>query len=717
MNSDVLIVGAGCCGLATAIGLQRQGLEVTLLELRQHPRRSKRELEQVRAAIRSDDPRRYPDASRIWQGIWGCQQRNVIMDSHCVRHLQSLGVCPDDLAQVRYSLMRDSSGPTVRFEYSERTEPAETLSLDLEQMLLNRDWTCIAPLGVLEHALFDQATSLPGVQVLFGTAATGLSESAGRVEVRTDSGEFTARFVVITDGGGKSSLAGRLGVKRKIYKQDRMSFAVVEQTRKGKTPEGAFVEMGFNQPHWYGIFGSGRAVSGAIPIDRKQNSSDSFPALDYLRERGWHGRLVEPPIEIDILTAEAREICLSPGVVLAGDAAATGDPRSGLGFQMAMYWSRFVCHQLDRESLTVKPKAFRSEGARIAGRRRSGELGLLDLYDAGMHVPVELSALTFSSSVLNALSKLDLDLERDTGGRFAGKIRARLAEKSGEPDKQEHIAGLLRFLGVIEIAGKFRLRTDVDAKGNLLLCGRITAKRTITIRAGAQTLVFHEGRLSLRFGNRRWRLLVEDGVARQLLKKKAVGSFAVERLRVNIPNQFVNRLTAYIPSFFESLPCLPVTMCTHIEAGNSLSIGSLEFAANGAMRIAIQIHATPNLEVRLKILEGRIRLAGLGEEMSRRPITATRWVRELGALLGESVNEVVDAVTGIAAIGLREVRVQYAADGSAIVSIHFPTALEFAVAAEEANEIVTELFEFSQLSRIATGIHESIYAVSVTGRA
>ena len=90
--------------------------------------------------------------NKIRQHYWATQARNVILDSHSVSYLDSLGVATSRLPRIsHFELNGPPNGPKFGAALLDRQLAPEADALNPMRMLWQRDWTVLAPLGHIER--------------------------------------------------------------------------------------------------------------------------------------------------------------------------------------------------------------------------------------------------------------------------------------------------------------------------------------------------------------------------------------------------------------------------------------------------------------------------------------------------------------------------------------------------------------------------------------
>lgn len=198
---DVIVVGAGPVGLATALEAREAGLSVLVIEKR------------VPEALKSNSSQ---------QNSWGSRLRNVTLDYASVDFLNAKGISG-------FSSKFDEIQVLHRNEVSHfqnKLSWAEVYKLFFGRLAYG-----LSNIGQLEKKLLEKAQS-KGVEIVFGAQMSDLkninTNAKDNVEMNLKMGSevknLTAKLVIGADGAG-SQTAAQLGVKRVVlpdYKEHRM---------------------------------------------------------------------------------------------------------------------------------------------------------------------------------------------------------------------------------------------------------------------------------------------------------------------------------------------------------------------------------------------------------------------------------------------------------------------------------------------------------------
>ena len=301
LRCQVLVVGAGPAGSATAAGLARAGLDVLLVEARSHPR--------PKACAEYASPRIAEELRRI--GLPDAAWRPAALP------LEGMRVIRDEAAvQVGY---RDRSGRRNAWGV-ERT--------------------------ALDAALAAHARD-SGVRLMERTVLTDLEWRHGLpvgATLRGPGGTLAARFDwVIGADGARSRVASRLGVARPAFPR-RIGLVAHYENVPGLDDHG---EMHVG-PGWYvglaPLVGDRLNVGMALPLGRDGGSAearveaaiDGIPAV----ARRLRGSRRLTPIRGAAPIGSRVSSAAGPGWILVGDAAGFIDPFTGEGIYRALRSAR-----------------------------------------------------------------------------------------------------------------------------------------------------------------------------------------------------------------------------------------------------------------------------------------------------------------------------------------------------------------------------------------
>lgn len=344
---DILVVGGGAVGLATACGLAGRGRRIGLVEARE-PEAFDADDYDLRVFAIS------PASDRILAGVGAWEA------------IRSRRVSP-----YRQMEVRDAAGSGhVRFDAADVGEPY------LGHIVENR---------LIRRALYDRLASLPGVELFCPDGPVDMDLVDEGALVRLESGTEVEASLVVGADGARSQIRRLAGIEvdRRDHEQRGVVAHVATEKPHGETARQRFLPDG---PLAFLPLADGRCsivwsttgdhAKHLADIPDEQFTSELTEAFD-----GAPGRVTSTTkrVSFPLQSMHARQY-VAPGLVLVGDAAHSVHPLAGQGVNLGLLDAAALIQVLEDAGDDADPGEYRVL-RRYERWRRGDNLLMLKSFD------------------------------------------------------------------------------------------------------------------------------------------------------------------------------------------------------------------------------------------------------------------------------------------------------------------------------------------------
>ncbi len=710
-----MVVGAGACGLTTALALARAGYSICLVEARRDPTLPDAATELAAARVwldRANDTSKgpmaaeYHAAARIRNRYWGTYERNVSLDGHSLAYLESLGVDTGGLPKpTRIDLNGLPDGPRFHATLRQRVVQPEAAGLSAERALLQRDWAAQPSLGDLERLLLERIRRCDHIEIRFGSTAHAIDASPQGIIINTKTGALTAGIVIVADGGGVRSLSRQL-VSRTIHHRERINLAVAQSdatvTLFGHPTTDVFAHNTLTEDGWLGIFCSGHTVSAVVNAVGL-NSGTVRTAVQALNELGLRTRLVEPPIDITVEIAEADDVLPESRIVLVGDAALCGNPRNGLGVQFGLLWAQLVAASISRDrcGISLDERIYRSRAADIIRRRRTFELAWMEIVNRAITDPNQLQRYIVSEPALRSIRKLSVRF-RPSRRRMRYRIKLTIDARRIPASDTGVIATFLRQFERVCIRANLRLRHVRDR--DFTVKTRFDPKHRLDLSFGDECLSLRSGTLTFARTDDGWLVRIESAVALQTSRGRFASDFPIERMQIDLPDDFLDVAIAHAvaqPDRFAGIPLQARVRCLD----RKVRWGPLTLHLRDRPQLRLELCASV-LDVTVE--RGVIELLSITQFAHQVPLGGTRWLRNASRFWRGSLDPLIDRTVALASATVYRITVRPTSDNTALVSLYGALPISIRLSARDAARLRSELVYSALIGQLLSDHGECI---------
>ncbi|NKB99464.1 MAG: FAD-dependent oxidoreductase [Pseudomonadales bacterium] len=680
--ADVVVAGAGVCGLMTALACAKQGLSVIVLERRADPDgsdgkglldRSAELLTKANQTLATAQPAHelLEESAKLRNQVWGTRQRGIVLDASCLGFLQSYGVATSSFPLLdQMCIDWGIDAPELLMRYGDR-DHNRGVELSATELILCRDWAAQPSICELERALKKSLDDYSNAAVLFDSEATSVCSKNRCVEVTVGDEVLRPRMLVIADGGGHRSLVSRLGVTRQVVGEEHLDVAVfTTQSRwpraRGLSMSGQVWGHGFVTPEgWTGIGDNGRILTVDVRSNVTNDGTNrAKSAYQIAREHGVDTDLVEPPMRGSYRLDRAEYFHSGTNILFAGDAAVRGSPLFALGAQYGLLWGQFAgncvqgCLAGDGARALAEYESLAEDAAEARLDFETACVTVLDQANSrqrsfgqafaspGMIGCAQVISCYFNSTGDGGVLRLEVAFD------FAG-----LADAYAAP---ELVA--LKWLGVARLLVKCRLKVDGD-KIRIEPAGA----DKVVIKTEHETLRVVDGVIELCRVDRGWELELK-GVQVRRRRQGARSLIPLRQMLVRLPHGFIDQaLRSVTTTLTSECPLRPIDLTLAIVEGAVWEWGPLRVCFRQAplVNISLQVLETQT-RVQVKMCRGVIELHSLSKLVEIAGVTGSGNLQK-GGVIARFARDMLDAFGGVASSVIDEIVIDIHHNGSSSV--------------------------------------------------
>ena len=717
---EVVVIGAGVCGLTTAIALVRHGISVCVIEQRKDPesaagvsslRDAAALLDQANSLFLNGE---YPDellhqTARIRRKYWGTYARNVMMDSHSLAYMEYLNVPTDAISKITHlNLNGPPDGPTFSVAFPERKIQPEINGLNIERMLLQRDWAALAALGDLEQCLLTFLRQQSGATITFGCTALAVTELKDIIEIHTNQSTLEAQLVIVTDGGGKGALSRKLAT-RKVHNRELISLSVLEADSNtaicGLETGTVFSHSTLTDDGWIGIFCSGKTVSTAVNV-RGFNSTSSYAAWQTLNKLGLKTAFIEPPIELYVEVAETDNVLPGTRIILAGDAAMSGNPRFGLGVQFGLAWAQLLEQTLTKtdQLLALDSDVYLARSAEIIDKRREFELAWMEMVDNSIRDKSQLSSYLVSAAVLQSLETFSVDYSvrgKSATYNFRLVLDAQLIPEADDSP----VAMFLRQIGRFTIDADLKFKENKKSE-HYRLSAKLTDRNRLDLKFGDEHVSICSGRLDFLRDKSGWTISVDSASGFQTSQGEFETEFPFHQLTLHVPDDFLDMAILQASQRSELFLDKQFEAQLSIKDARKISWGPLDLRMIDSPKLSVRLMPGPVIEVVFK--RGQVIPINVTEFAHHSTLSGTRWLSGVSRLSGGLLDPVVNQVARVAASTIKALSIKLNRDETALITFHGLVPISIRLNKTDARRLRIDLLNSALLGQLVSDAGSNI---------
>lgn len=740
-DSNVIVVGASICGLASALVLAKRGYRTRVLEKRLDPQAdagrrllaaSALETDQANRARRRGDfgsaNRRFRQAGELRSQVWGSRNRNLLFDCHSLRFLRNLGIDTEGLPGLRaLDTHLGPAQPSVCIHYGQHASELGSGRLDAPTMIAQRDPVAVPTIAAVERLLREAAEADPNVEIVFGSCVNSVCSSAEAVTVTYGAGSVAtavADLLVLADGAGRQSVSRSLGFQRIEIGSEQMNIAAFEcdpgDTLLGHRLDEAWLDARTTPRGWVVFLNNG---SGLLTVNTRCVIGVDCPsALQLALAAGIDYPLVEMPADFVYPLDRTAEFIYGPRAVIVGDAACRASPAWAFGAQFALLWAQMVADLCPADAdLTGLPdpealEAFRADAEQVANMRLEYErsaIGIVDQANAGVR---ESSGVAMSTSFLSALDKLDLNFE--ARGPHGGDLRLRVGvdlRRLLAAGDRPSLGAFCDAVGRLDMEGFLDLRFDSSGHGESVP----SPQSPIQYRTNLESIRFRDGTVSMgRNGQGYWSIAM-DGVAmdRTVFASRSTSVTSIESAELRLPDEYVTELLKQMgPRLWALGAARQRPLCFEVALKPGLlKIGAFGLRLDGSP--VARVTVGPERDVsrfRFELVRGTARADRFSRFVRQTPVSAMRPLRLWQQMVGGIADPFVDFWAASASQLVRTVDFEVFARGNAHATYNvagFPVRIS--MSRRDVEALISRLFSSESCEAIMRQYQQAVSAARI----
>lgn len=713
------MIGAGVCGLTSALGLARHGFRVTVLDKRgdgsgvtgvRELALADQLLDQANAS--SVDPANIGELLQrsrdIQNRYWGLKDRNVLIDTHTLEYLASLGVDVDGFPHLGCMAIESMEGAfSISADMVPRgIEPTNEM-LHAGRVLVQRDFSSQPSLGALERRIRKRLDGQQDIEILFDHRVVGVDCRPDGVRVETaDRGQLSADFVIVADGAAASSLSRGSLAEKTVHHTEPISVAVFKavsgQRLCNRDTASSFTHTSFGARDWIGVFCNGEIVTIAVN-DPCPADSNASAAIQRVQEMGFQAPLSEAPFKVSAEISTADRFAAGDRVLLAGDAAMTGNPRFGLGVQYSILWAQHIERLfIDANTTGWMPELGAHErfGRDIACQRRDYELSWLNLISAFATSGWSLSDPNVTAALISASRDFSLGIDAK-GDKLLLKSAIRFDFRALNLPETDAIS-VLRSFGRLSLAADLEITLpapDRDSDDTAFTNhAMLTAAHPVEIWLDDDRWTLDSGQLMLRHANESWLLELSGARARRHSRDgNTPRRLSLESFRIQFPDSLLDQLMGFSPTALNRIQTESagqVAISVDLMENAELVWGPLRVRATNTPRLMMTVNRNRKGHPRfsVELLSGQFIPTDFIGYARDSGISSLRWLGQFSALTSGLMDPFINQWAKLAGMAVSGMSFDIAPDGSAIATVNALSPLSVYLSRSDVDRLRESLF-------------------------